>query len=787
MEGPGHLPSRPREYVDLVSDDEGEDDAGLVDVNQPPPQGHFPELNDLVLLDNLAAHERAVWDALDLEAGRLPAPILGDWRDDFPGPEAERIIPPVAGFPIAGGPQMFDQAEWLDFDPQPVNSVNNQARNQAGHKADKAKMDNDNDLIQNEISNQLNNELSDNESNFFRELSRQFHDGRMDNDDDDDAFVWKRVNQVRHNANNTIDRDPPSANEMDNKARCLEGVVNIFPDICLDYISQLYTALEGKKTVTALVELVLEREENGEPYPKLNQLKRKRQPVESDLEEEIKRKYTSNPAHSSDKYLTLTRGMLAEEFPSIPMTFIMRHFYNAHMVLYTAYQDIAEAQRLWDPNNPSYNKLKQPRKAKTYLPHLVDGKLADPATPEDQKRAYLELKDVRVGRTNWETKLAAKTQREAEEAAAKKKYEDDEAANLEQAKRENTMEECGCCYDDFPRNRMIHCNNDSITHFFCKRCARLHAETQIGSAKYELQCMSTDVCNAGYSHAQRQIFLDDNLTTALDRIEAETVLRLAGIENLASCPFCSYAAEYPPIEQERLFHCQRETCAKTSCRLCQKESHIPKTCKENAKDIGLDVRREVEEAMTKAMVRLCNKCKGPFIKEDGCNKMNCPCGNIQCYVCSKSCQYNHFDDERRGGKAGNCPLFDDVNKRHEEETKRAEEEVVEKLRREHPEVAPEDLEIKVSDTVKADEARRRQKHHHIPAADRFLLNPGRVFAGGDIPGAFLPGGPAQFRLHAGNPNQGWDLFPGPYMGGDHMNRAGQPDQGQQQPPPNLQG
>jgi hypothetical protein len=306
MEGPGHLPSRPREYVDLVSDDEEEDDAGLADVNEQPPPGHFPELNDLVLLDNLAAHERAVWDALDLEAGGLRAPILGDWRDDFPGPEAERIILPVAGFPIVGGPQIFDQAEWLDFDPQPVNSVNNQARNQAGHKADKGKMDNDNDLIQNEISNQLNNELSDNESNFFRELNRQFYDGRMDNDNDDDNFVWKRVNQDHHNANNTIDRDPPPANEMDNKARCLEGVVNIFPDICLDYISQLYTALEGKKTVTALVELVLEREENGEPYPKLNQLKRKRQPVESDLEEEIKRKYTSNPAHSSDKYLTLT-------------------------------------------------------------------------------------------------------------------------------------------------------------------------------------------------------------------------------------------------------------------------------------------------------------------------------------------------------------------------------------------------------------------------------------------------------------------------------------------------
>ena len=476
--------------------------------------------------------------------------------------------------------------------------------------------------------------------------------------------------------------------------------------------------------------------------------------------------------------------MLAEDFPSTPMSFIMKHFYDSGMVIYTAYQSIAEAERLWDPNNPSYNKLKQTRKVKNYHPQTVEEKLADPEVPPDQKRAYSELKDVRIGRAKWEAKLAAKRQREADEAAAKKKYEDDEAANLELAIKEGTMEDCGCCYDEFPRNRMVHCNNESIWHYFCTRCARLHAETQIGSAKYELQCMSTDVCEAGYSVTQRQLFLDANLTTALDRIEAETVLRLAGIENLASCPFCSYAAEYPPIEHERLFHCQRESCAKTSCRLCQKESHIPKTCKENAKDIGLDVRREVEEAMTAALVRLCNKCKGPFIKEDGCNKMNCPCGNIQCYVCSKSCQYNHFDDERRGGKAGNCPLFDDVNKRHEDETKRAEELIVEKLRKEHPEVAAEDLEIRVSDAVKADEEKRRAKRHHPHEHHRFILDGG--FGRQELPA------PPPLDVRPGNQER--QMFRDAFMANlppQHLevgNRAKQVQKpGQGQKPPNLQG
>jgi len=55
--------------------------------------------------------------------------------------------------------------------------------------------------------------------------------------------------------------------------------------------------------------------------------------------------------------------------------------------------------------------------------------------------------------------------------------------------------------------------------------------------------------------------------------------------------------------------------------------------------------------MTAALVQVCNKCKKEFLKEDGCNKMKCPCGNSQCYICSKNVEdYGHFDLE--------CPLYE---------------------------------------------------------------------------------------------------------------------------------
>lgn len=205
-------------------------------------------------------------------------------------------------------------------------------------------------------------------------------------------------------------------------------------------------------------------------------------------------------------------------------------------------------------------------------------------------------------------------------------------------------------------------------------------------------------------------FLDEKLFIALDRNEQEAVLRLAGIENLASCPYCPYAAEYPPVEEDKEFRCQAPDCKKVSCRLCKLETHIPKSCEEFAGENGLSIRRQIEEAMTAALIRTCNKCSTPFVKEAGCNKMTCTrngCFNIQCYVCSKSCDYSHFNETSRGGKPGNCPLFEDVESRHEQEVKKAEDEAIQKVRTDHPEYSEDDLRIHVSDNVRKEDDRRR--------------------------------------------------------------------------------
>lgn len=134
--------------------------------------------------------------------------------------------------------------------------------------------------------------------------------------------------------------------------------------------------------------------------------------------------------------------------------------------------------------------------------------------------------------------------------------------------------------------------------------------------------------------------------------------------------------------------------------------------------------------MSAALIRKCNKCSAPFIKENGCNKvrsrldkfirtheiLNCEqmtctkCRNIQCYICSKSCEYSHFNDVKRGGKEGNCPLFDEggIEIRHSEEVKNAEAEARKKVLAENSGIRADILDIKTSEKVKADEERRKK-------------------------------------------------------------------------------
>lgn len=90
-----------------------------------------------------------------------------------------------------------------------------------------------------------------------------------------------------------------------------------------------------------------------------------------------------------------------------------------------------------------------------------------------------------------------------------------------------------------------------------------------------------------------------------------------------------------------------------------------------------------------------------------CSKPNCR--NVQCYVCHESCEYDHFDQPERGGKLGNCPLFEDSEVRHHEEVEEAEKNAKQKALQDNPDLEPEALDFTVSSNVKKDDDRRMKK------------------------------------------------------------------------------
>jgi hypothetical protein len=232
-------PTRQRVVIDLVSDDEG--DVSRAIKSDKRSQGNFREFPDF-LVDQLADAGPAPWDQ-DALLGQA-SPILGDWRGDFLPPVDEQVNWPEflqqAGFPnpAALPQQQFDHPLDDIFLPAPLNQVDSETANRTGSETGES--------------------------------------------------IKEHI------------RSPSPGVIMRNKTRCLDGVADIFKDICRDHMEQLYDQYEGKKTVANLTEVILQEVEMGNAYPTTKQLKRKRSKEEE-----------KDDAH---KYMLPNEGEMSPEY-----------------------------------------------------------------------------------------------------------------------------------------------------------------------------------------------------------------------------------------------------------------------------------------------------------------------------------------------------------------------------------------------------------------------------------------------------------------------------------------
>ncbi|KAK8028167.1 E3 ubiquitin-protein ligase [Apiospora marii] len=521
---------------------------------------------------------------------------------------------------------------------------------------------------------------------------------------------------------------------MQQKETCLSHVLSVFEDICPTHLAGL--AEVHNHNAEVIVALIVDQQENGTPYPKReNNKKRKRGENSSPVVEESAaiRAKLHDPEYSrimtTSRYKDMAVTLISQDYPKVPKNTIKNLLAEHGSSVFHTYTTMDEAARNWDNAAPRWTEKKTATKidakySRQNIDELLHGDLS-----ADEKAALKEFVAARRIREEHDTKAAA---------------EAEENANRDSAILNGQVAECGCCLDDVPLNRVVQCDG--------RRLIR-----SVGP----LTCMSMDGCQAGFSASQRQTFLDEKLQVALDRIEQQAMLEMAGIESLETCPFCPFAMEYPPVEENKEFRCANTDCEIVSCRLCRKVTHIPKTCAEAAAEEGHEARHTIEEAMSEAMIRRCNSCKNPFIKQDGCNKITCTrCRTIQCYVCRQTVKgYDHFNDASRGGKEGQCPLFDATEERHEAEVQRAQEEMRKKVEEENPDLENTALDIKVSNQVQEDDKKRKERdpryHQEMRGGRHWPMNflVGNAFAPPPVnavplrPGqANAPGPDAQARL-----------------------------------------
>ncbi|KAJ4380569.1 hypothetical protein N0V86_003928 [Didymella sp. IMI 355093] len=484
-----------------------------------------------------------------------------------------------------------------------------------------------------------------------------------------------------HVVENAPPADARGEVELISEAVCLQLVLDVFPDISVEHV---LTMIQERTTYLTRTKehserIVNELLEEG-TYPKEAEnasKKRRRADSEEFSDYEREEHHAEVPSYNTDAV-----ALLKDEFLNIPARHIDNTF-RQHKTLFKSYIILEGQLRTYQRTAHTFTKPPRPR----------------------NKRG-IELVLIKQG-SRLPKELRAAKRKIENEAVKRRKVEEmkrAEEVNLQRAQRNNEMGECQCCFAQYPLNRMITCSGKDI-HFFCMNCMKQYVETEIGQSKCRPVCFASIECRGAFSRAQLQQVLNQKTFERLEHLQQQEDLAAAGLDFLSECPFCDYKAECPPVEVDKEFRCQNTKCCKTSCRLCNKETHIPLSCEEAKKDDKITLRHVVEEAMSAALIRKCNKCQQPFVKEYGCNKMSCSnCGNKQCYICSKNVNnYEHFGDPNKG----RCALHDNVEDVHEQAVKQAADEAMARVKAENPELSEADLIVQVSDRVKQAEAARK--------------------------------------------------------------------------------
>lgn len=267
---------------------------------------------------------------------------------------------------------------------------------------------------------------------------------------------------------------------------------------------------------------------------------------------------------------------------------------------------------------------------------------------------------------------------EYEKERKKKEKEEEEQRQIEQATKDGSLIECECCICEVPFDWMIQCPEG---HLMCKKCVERQIETAISEGRSNVPCLKFGGCDQNISMAELQRLIPKKTLERLVATETLNAITAAELEHTVTCHKCGYIVIYDGNGPMNCPQCKAQTCPK-----CGGAWHPNMTC-EQFKEIDKD--RIVEEQMNEAVVRTCPKCKTQFMKDEGCNKMECPrCHTWICYWCRKiipkEVGYEHFWRQQGPCPPDKCPLWVQNDTLHLIEAEKAKDQAKGDLRDNNP-------------------------------------------------------------------------------------------------------
>jgi hypothetical protein len=495
---------------------------------------------------------------------------------------------------------------------------------------------------------------------------------------------------------------------------CLDQVLVVFPKAQHDFVRRLLrerypgnagSLVESQAADAHVPAAIISEIAEMQSYPKQKVLKRKHSPTGRDTED-VTIKWNRDTL-KNETYYKEALILLADEFTRIPTHFIHKSL-REKGTIYGTFHFLAEHEKTYNnrPRKP-YSRSKLGRMA-------LEKKYHRTATEQREEHQYINVvNEFQAARQQQQREETRQKRQRADEAA--------EASNFTVHQLQGSLVECQCCFNEAPINRVVHCENDDV-HFFCNKCIETRAKEQIGTLKHEMNCMDISGCAAGLSREALAQALPVTISDKLAEIQQLAEIKAAGLDGLEQCPFCEYQAVCPPIETDTIFECLNPACEKVSCRRCNEESHVPRSCEEAKKDKGLSARHAVEEARSEAMMRTCPKCRVKIVKSAGCNKMACSnCRAIMCYVCKQDItlsKYEHF-----GSGAARCPIQDPAAEdRHQQEADNAEKAAIAAAKAKDANINEDDLKIEAHLNQRLGRGREMDLHgnHLRPQAGFYI-------------------------------------------------------------------